>query len=210
MKKIIITLLAMTLTTAAYSQMHSGGFKIDDRSAYYGMRLGFNSAHIGGDLDTDSRTSLNVGAVAGIKCSEDTPLFLELGIYYAGKGAKIKDRENSTVTKVGMDYIEIPLLMKYGFEVTPEFAVIPYIGPSLAVGLGGQMKTSTPTNAYKVDTFDKDTFKRLDVGIKFGCGFEWNMIYAELGYQWGVINISQDDFNDAFNRNFYMNIGVNF
>ena len=102
--------------------------------------------------------------------------------------------------------------MKYGIGIADEFAILPYVGPNFAVGVGGQTKEIHPgETAIKYDSFGSDKFNRFDVGIKLGCGFEWNMVYAEVGYNWGITNISdfRDD-SETFNRAFYMNIGINF
>ena len=203
MKKILATLCAVLITTGASAQMMSGGFRLDERSVYYGLRLGFNSSHLGGDFDTDAKTGLNLGAVLGLKCSPHIPMFLESGLYFTERGGKL-----GKYPKFNLSYLEIPFLMKYGIGVADQFAILPFIGPTFALGVSGQTKES---HEIKHDSFGSDRFKRFDVGIKLGCGVEWNMIYAELGYQWGITNISDfptDD--DAFNRTFFMNIGVNF
>lgn len=213
MKRIITAVCALLLTAGASAQMMSGGFHLDNRSVYYGLRMGFTSAHIGGDFDTDAMTGLSLGAVVGLRCSPYIPMFLESGLYYTERGGKMgmNYEGDHTSTKYRLSYLEIPVLMKYGIEVADHFAVLPYVGPTFAFGVGGQTKESWPGGVRKDDSFGSDKFNRFDVGIKLGCGLEWNMIYGELGYQWGITNIS--DFPndaDAFNRTFYMNIGINF
>lgn len=43
-----------------------------------------------------------------------------------------------------------------------------------------------------------------------GCGLAWEMLYAELGYDFGLTNIGDDYFNDTHNGAFFANIGINF
>jgi hypothetical protein len=200
MKKILMTICAVMISAVSFAQMGSGGFHLGEGSTYYGLRLGFNSSYIGGDVDLDSRPGLNIGAVVGLKCSPSVPLFLESGLYYAPKGGK------KGAFKTRLDYLEIPVLMKYGIDVkgVDGLAVLPYIGPTFGFGIGGKVK---PGNT---DAFDDGAYNRFDVGIKLGCGVEYNMVYWEMGYQWGVVNISDIDEIDAFNRSFFMNIGINF
>lgn len=200
MKKILMTLCALMISAASFAQMSSGGFHLDNRSTYYGVRLGFTSAYIGGDWDMDSRAGFNLGAVLGIKCSPSIPLFLESGLYYTEKGGKRPG------VKVRTDYFEIPVLMKYGIKATNDLSILPYIGPTFNLGFAGKTKYAGVDDR---DSFGDDRLKRFDVGIKLGCGVEWQMMYAELGYHWGITNIS-DNAADAFNRAFYMNIGINF
>ena len=199
MKKILMTLCALMISAASFAQMSSGGFQLDSRSTYYGVRLGFNSAYLGGDYDLDSRMGLSLGAVLGIKCSPSIPLFLESGLYYAGKGGK------KGPMKVRADYLEIPVLMKYGIKATNDLSVLPYIGPTFNFGISGKTKLAEGEH----DTFGDNRLKRFDVGIKLGCGVEYQMVYAELGYHWGITNVSDNE-ADAFNRAFFMNIGINF
>ena len=215
MKKILTCICALLISVSASAQMKSGGFHLDNRSVYYGLRMGFTSSHIAGDFETDARTGLNLGAVLGLRCSPYIPMFLESGIYYTERGGKEgvlgTGPGDAGSIKYTLGYLEVPVLMKYGFEVADEFAILPYVGPTFAVGVTGQTKESWPGGNRKFDSFGDNKFNRFDVGIKLGCGFEWNMIYAELGYHWGIMNISDfPDDSDAYNRAFYMNIGINF
>jgi hypothetical protein len=48
------------------------------------------------------------------------------------------------------------------------------------------------------------------MGFKLGCGAEYNKIYAEIGYQFGVTNFLDDDDFSAHNNALFFNLGVNF
>lgn len=214
-KRLFATFCAAAVFAVSSAQMNSGGFRLDNRSVYYGLRMGFTSSHLGGDFDTDAKTGLNLGMVVGLRCSPYIPMFLESGIYYTERGGKeggLSTPLGRASIKYNLGYIEVPVLMKYGIGIADEFAILPYVGPNFAVGVGGQTKETHPgETAIKYDSFGSDKFNRFDVGIKLGCGFEWNMVYAEVGYNWGITNISdfRDD-SETFNRAFYMNIGINF
>ena len=43
-----------------------------------------------------------------------------------------------------------------------------------------------------------------------GCGFQFNYLYAEVGYDFGLSNISRDYFDDAHTGSLFATIGVNF
>ena len=66
----------------------------------------------------------------------------------------------------------------------------------------------------KENSFGSDKFKRADVGFKLGCGAEYNKLYLEAGYQFGISNIAdwKDGADDASVHNgaFFVNLGVNF
>jgi len=70
------------------------------------------------------------------------------------------------------------------------------------------VKDSYERQAYS--SFDDDGFQRFDGGLRLGCGFQYDHLYLELGYDLGLANISQDSFNSAHTGSFFANLGVNF
>ena len=197
MKKFLMAIVAVLFAAPSFAQYSSGGFSLSESTVYYGVRMGLNVANISGDYtDMGSKAGFNFGAVLGLRVSQTTPIFLESGVYYTERGAK----EGSA--KVGLTYLEVPLLIKYGIQATDEIAVLPYVGPAFGFGVAGKMK---PGNASSYDVFN-----RPDVGFKIGCGAEYNMLYLELGYQIGMANILDSDNDTAHGNAFIVNYGVNF
>lgn len=214
MKKFFLSLVAALLAVPTFAQTSSGGFKLSESTVYYGIRLGVDFANISGD-DTDdlsSRTGINLGGVVGLRISDRTPLYLESGLYYTERGAKYD--KGGTTAKSALAYLEIPVLIKYGIQATEEISILPYVGPYFSMGIGGKTKVTSPGSSYSKGSFSSDAwgggFSRPDMGFKIGCGAEYNMVYAELGYQIGVANIAKDDKITRHGNAFYFNIGVNF
>ena len=211
MKKILLSIIAVLFAAPSFAQYSSGGFSLSESTLYYGIRLGMNVANISGDdaPDLDSKIGLNLGGTVGLRLSDTTPIFLESGLYFSGFGAS-KDKNS-----VSLNYLELPILIKYGVQVSDEIALLPFVGPSFRYGLfGGKIKTS---GAGKIDSFGDEVgqFKRADVGIKLGCGAEYNKLYLELGYQFGITNIANwelanHDDAAAHNGALFINLGVNF
>lgn len=220
MKKFLTTILAVLLAAPSFAQLNSGGFSIDGNSVYYGVRLGANFASIGGDDFVSSlggdelgtKVGLNLAGIIGLRLSDSTPLFLESGLYYTERGAK--DGSN----KVSLTYLEIPLLIKYGIQATDDIAVLPFIGPYFSLGIAGKTKFPEVDSDGKIHTASQGSyhnFNRSDMGIKFGCGAEYNKLYLELGYQFGLANIA--DFHlpsgedaSCHGNALFLNFGVNF
>lgn len=212
MKKFLVAIMAVLMAAPSVAQTGSGGFTFSESSVYYGLRLGVNFAGIGGDygdhIDLGTKTGMNLGAVVGLRLSETTPVFLESGLYYTERGAK-KDK-----AKVGLTYFEVPLLIKYGIQATDDIAVLPYVGPYFSYGIAGKFKNPSEIdengNGYNRSSYKR--FKHWDMGFKVGCGAEYNKLYAELGYQFGVANIAKENPADldASGHALYFNIGVNF
>jgi hypothetical protein len=212
MKKFLVAIVAVLFAAPSFAQFSSGGFNLSESTVYYGLRLGMNISNLTGDAKmgaidySGGKVGLNFAPVIGIRVSDSTPIFLESGLYFSGLGSK--NGKNS----ISLNYLELPILIKYGIQATDEIAVLPFLGPTFRYGLfGGKWKTA---GAGKTDSFGSGKFNRMDVGIKLGCGGEYNKLYAELGYQFGITNIAdwQIGADDASVHNgaFFFNVGVNF
>ena len=56
----------------------------------------------------------------------------------------------------------------------------------------------------------KNLLNHNDMGFKLGCGLEYNMLYLEVAYQFGIANIADDDNLTAHANQLSINLGVNF
>lgn len=211
MKRIITCIMVIALAIPTFAQFESNKsrsrYNHNDTERYYGIRLGLNIASISSDaseFDTDSRTGLAIGGVYGIQLSRNTPLWLEAGLIYSEKGGKTHI-DNDKVT-YRLSYLQLPIVVKYSIDVDDDFFVQPFFGGYLALGLGGKAKNYGERESY--DIFDD--MNRFDGGLRLGCGAEYRMMYAEIGYDLGLANIAQDDFDAARTRCLFINIGVNF
>ena len=204
MKKFLVAIVAVLFAAPSFAQYSSGGFSLSESTVYYGARVGLNVGWISGDYDKSlgAKAGMNIGGVLGLRVSDATPVFLESGLYFTMQGAK-KDK-----AEANLNYLEIPLLIKYGVQVTDDIAVLPYLGPTFGFGIGG--KTKYPGEGSVGSFSSKGDFNRPDVGIKIGCGAEYNKLYLETGLKFGVANILDDDENSARNGAWYLNFGVNF
>ena len=78
----------------------------------------------------------------------------------------------------------------------------------MSVGVGGKIKDFGMRQAFS--SFDDDAFKRFDGGIRIGCGIQYDFLYAEMGYDFGLANISHDYFDTSHTGTLFTTIGVNF
>ena len=190
MKKTIILILSALLSVPSaaqiYKHLEENRYNRDGNEHYYGLRLG-----------------LNLGAHYGIQLSRMSPVWLEVGLAYSEKGG-IGHIDGERV-KYRLSYLEMPLVIKYSIEVD-DFHVQPLLGGYLAVGITGKTKDYRTRDSYS----SFDTFRRFDGGLRIGCGAEYQMIYLELGCDFGLANTNKDDFDTAHNRCLYISAGVNF
>ena len=229
MKKLFTLMMAFAITIPTFAQI--GSRKTRDRfnhsnvEQYYGLRLGYNFASINSSnasVDMEGYGGFTFGGVYGLQLANSTPLWLEAGLFYSEKGGKTQNfpsvktiTENTSNQKTTeyfqkkttrLIYLQAPIAIKYAFDVADDFYVQPFLGGYLALGVGG--KTKLYEDKRSEDSFDN--FTRLDGGLRLGCGVEYQMIYAEAGFDFGIANISDNDWISARNQCFFFNIGVNF
>lgn len=199
MKKLLVSIVAALMAVPSFAQFSSGGFELDKQNLYYGVRFGGTLASVGGDVSVGTKAGLTLAGVIGLRVSHTAPVFLESGLYYTQRGAK---EDNITITH---DNLEIPVLVKYGIKATDEIAILPFIGPYFAYAVSSEYK-------YKGETVPKDSFRpnRNNMGFKLGCGAEYNKLYLEVGYQFGVTNFVDSDDITAHNNALFLNLGLNF
>ncbi len=204
MKKFFTAIVAMMLAVPSFAQFASGGFELDKNNLYYGARMGLNLARMSGDIDHNSmKAGLNLGGVVGLRVSHSSPVFLESGFYYTQRGGKDDD------VKMNIKYLEIPIVIKYGIKATDDIALLPFAGPYFSYGIGGRVKGDF--EGGKLDFSSFDLVNHGDMGLKVGCGAEYDMLYLEAGYQFGIANIADDDIDGTVHGNaLFINFGVNF
>ncbi len=201
MKKLLIACIACLFAAPSFAQFSSGGFSLDEEHTYWGLRLGMSFGGIGGDIESDGgRTGMTLGGVIGVRVTDSAPVFVESGLYYTERGAKnikskyLETNDQAKLPKGHLNYLEVPVLIKYGFTTEENIAVLPYVGPYLAMGISG---------SYKY-------LKHPEMGFKLGCGVEWNNLYAELSYHIGVTNIADVGDASSHGHSLDFNIGINF
>ena len=221
MKKLLTLILAAVLVTPAFAQFNTSRgrsrYNHNDTESYYGLRLGVNFASLSSDnadLDMDGRAGLAFGAVYGLQLANSTPVWLEFGAFYSEKGG-IHNSQPFTLNeekagfqevKCRLSYLQIPLVVKYSLDLFDDFYIQPFLGGYMALGVGGKTKyygEHKSISSYEnVDCFDG--------GLRLGCGLEYDMLYAELGFDLGIANISDSDFISVHTRSLFVNVGVNF
>ena len=177
---------------------------------YYGLRVGFNVSNVRSDdpyLDGGSaKAGVNLGFVAGFQLVPQSPVYVETGLLYSEKGGKGNCGGRSFT--YGLNYLEVPLVMKVMMQLDPQTTVQPFLGVYASAGVGGKIKDFNQRQAYS--TFDDEGFERFDAGLRLGCGLQYSNLYAEIGYDLGLSNVSHDYFDTAQTGAFFATVGVNF
>lgn len=194
-----------------YSHRNHRGYYWND-DAFFGFRLGPAFTTVNSDdkyLDgSDVKAGLNVGMAAGFSVMPRGPLYLETGLYYTEKGGKGNVAGDKFT--YNLNYLEMPLVMKYYIDIDRYCSIQPFLGGYVACGIGGKIKDFGERAAYNSFSDSPYSFRRMDAGLRTGCGLQIDMFYAELSYDLGLANICKDDFDTSKNGALMLSLGVNF
>jgi hypothetical protein len=213
MKKLTTLLLLLALAVPTIAQHPFANdrerrqYYHTERENYFGIRFGFQVAALNSDLvdmDFNARTGLSVGGVYGLQLAAGTPIWLEVGAFYSEKGGRRSERGGDI--KCRLNYLEFPIVFKYAFDVYDDLYLQPFIGGYLALGVDGKIKDYSSRSSYSA----YDRVNRPDAGLRVGCGIQYQLFYAELGFDFGLANISKDEFDTSHTQSFFLNAGVNF
>lgn len=230
MKKLLTLILAATMAIPAFSQYDTNRqrsrYNHNDTERYYGLRLGLNISTLNSnmaDMDMGSRTGLMFGAVYGFQLANSAPLWMETGLFYSEKGGEINTPQDVILSYGGTDkkvtvnnikcrlsYLQVPIVCKFNIDLMDDLFLQPFLGGYLALGVGGRMKFDTKEIADRQANDSFDYVNRFDGGLRLGCGIEYQMVYAEAGFEFGLTNISKSDFDRVRTQNFFLTAGVNF
>ena len=147
MKKIILTVIAVLGFAFANAQ------KVE-----FGAKAGLNLANLIGDVQNNStRVGFLVGTFAEIKVAQKFSIQPEL--LYSTQGLKYDGG------KLLLDYLNVPVLVKYYVE--SKFSL--EAGPQIGFLLSAKDKFDGKSVSREVDT--KDEYEKIDFGLNFGLGY---------------------------------------
>jgi len=173
---------------------------------------GASLATLGGNdvSSADSRAGIRIGASAILPLT--TRMNLQLGAGYAAKGAT--EQEFGVEVELGIDYLELPLLLRFepsvGGTITPHFMV----GPALALRVSCNAAAMAEGFEISIDCDDEfDDLKSMDFGAMAGAGMDIATsgsmsVSVDILYNLGLSSISESD--DVKNRAFSIVAGVAF
>ena len=163
-----------------------------------GAKVGFNLASITGDgdvygEDSDTKIGFNQGLFAEISLSDKFIFQPELLFSTQGNVYKQGSFDDLIKITIELDYLNIPLLIKYA--VTDKFAL--EFGPQLGFLLSANTDVEgilfdNETISVRQDV--KDSFKSIDLGLNFGISIDVSeKVMIGARYNLGLSNISDEE-----------------
>lgn len=185
--KIMLLSAALLVSFYSFSQVGRPSF---------GLRAGVNFQNLNGKDAGDDRleNNLMVGFNAGVNV--EVPIaqdfYLQPGVLYSVKGAKLEDAGADNKVKIG--YIEIPINLVYK-PMLGQGNLLMGFGPYVAFGINGKIGDSDINfeNEIALAEYPPMTIKRMDAGANLLFGYEFNRkLSAQLNAQLGLLNLNPE------------------
>ncbi|MGQ9800500.1 MAG: porin family protein [Candidatus Saccharicenans sp.] len=125
------------------------------------------------------------------------PFSIQPEVLYVQKGAKISffEGEFSGTLKANIDYIEIPLLLKYNFISGGPLSPSVYFGPYFGFNTTAEFVISIEGQGEEREDI-KDDIKNTEFGMVFGLGLTQKLgtikLTLDARYDLGISNIIED------------------
>lgn len=178
-----------------------------------GVKGGLNMSNFYGDeLDNENvKIGFNVGLLADYEFSYNSAI--QTGLFFTTKGFKY-DSQALDYTE-NLMYLQLPVHYAYKLDVSPGTRVVFHAGPYVAYGVGGSRKAKVGnlSGEWDVDKIFGDgarQYKPFDAGLGLGVGAEFGPILVDLGWDMGLVNISNTENGNIKNQNAYLSVGYKF
>lgn len=180
-----------------------------------GIKGGVNMSNYYGDELTEKNVKIgfHVGLAADYEFIPGSAL--QTGLFFTTKGLKTEDTNWDAEYSENLMYLQLPVHYAYKMDVTPGTRIVFHAGPYVAYGIGGKRNASIGNidADWDVDNIFGDAmtqYKPFDAGLGLGVGAEFGPILVDLGWDMGLVNISNADNGDIKNQNAYLSVGYKF
>lgn len=201
MQKIKVTLLAVAILFGVQAKAQLIPISI-------GIKGGVNTSDFSGGLNTSNRAGFNAGLTARLNLPAN--FYVGANAEITQKGAKLKhfkSIEGSDVeSKANPLFLQIPVHLGYKYNLGLSARLRVEAGPYWAYGIGGKIKG----DGKKFDFFGDNTFKKNDFGFGVAVGFDFWKLGVDLGYDFGLTNLSHIEGTKARTRNGYLSFSYRF
>jgi hypothetical protein len=172
------------LTIIVMSQVQAQGLD-------FGIKAGLNYANVSGIEDFNQRQGISAGLFAGARLGDK--LGFQIDALYSQQGAEVDQSISQVISEFNLDYISIPIVLKY--YLTENVNI--HAGPQLGILLNEETSVFNQTiSAVEANT--ADWLGTIGVGLDLPLGLR-----AEARYSFGLSrvngSVSLPDFDDLSN-----------
>jgi hypothetical protein len=163
--------------------------------------------------DKNAKVGFHVGLQADYEFSPN--MAIQPGLFFTTKGSKVTTDYEGYEGEFSQNlmYLQIPVHFAYKQDITPGTRIVFHAGPYVAYGVGGKSKVTAGTVTLESDKVFGDgilQYKSFDAGLGLGIGAEFGPIILDLGWDMGLLDISNIDDGGVKNQNAYLSVGFRF
>ncbi len=189
-------------------------------NAQFGVRLGLNLANAtiesdGESADTKIRPGLGAGLFYHYKVNDNFSIQPELNFMQMGTKFEEEFLGEKIESSLAFNYLQIPILAKYGFGNMDALNFYVQAGPYVAMGLGKVKSETCVGDDCEDEDLDygdgEDGPKSLDFGLQLGAGVNITQnISVDARYGLGLANLTTSE-DSAFKHNsIFISVGYKF
>jgi hypothetical protein len=170
--------------------------------AGFGVKVGLSYANIHGHDVYEQRSRMGFGAGAFLTFGLGSLLAVQPEVLFVTKGSKYVNGSGPDAYRetLSLDYIEVPVLMKFFLPVAGSFRFHLFAGPSLAFKLRARVK-ATFGGETEVETLDN--VRNMDLGLAAGVGLEHPLgrgkLSLDVRYTAGMSSLTKGTGDDIKN-----------
>ncbi len=206
MKKIILAITAMVVTSVAMAQQITIDPEVGVNFGNIKTEIGDNSSE-----SDEAKAGLRIGV--GMNIGLGYGLYVKPGLYYVNKGSQTSSSLGDY--KTHLHYLELPINLGYRYQINGGKAggIFAEAGPYVAYALSGKVKGEDIPVLGTVETdinfgSDDDETKAFDWGFNFAGGYEtpWG-VYLKAQYGLGLGNLSNVEDVKSNNKGWFLSLG---
>ncbi|GHT68328.1 hypothetical protein FACS189452_07780 [Bacteroidia bacterium] len=227
MKKVFIAgALIVAMAASATAQDKSVSFGVRAGANLSTQRVNYDDMPSDANDDVGFGLGFHVGAVVDINFANY--FYFTPGLLFTTKGYKSEgDDYKSTLN---LYYLDVPLMVSFGYPVTDDFKLKASVGPVLGVGLFGSEKWEYTYNGQTEKGTNKDgifssgtndegeytaDYNRFNLGLGFGISGEFKQFSLGVNYNLGLLNVAHiegdnDNNYSIKNHSITISLGYNF
>ena len=219
MKKIGIIALFALISVAASAQINVGAGYLQSTATY--------QAKDGADVNSTKSNGFYAGL--GYEITLMQGLSVTPGIYYsylysddAGSTAIGTVATGSLKTNLKEQYLNIPITVNFGYNLTRDLRLFAFGGPTASIGLssmshydasvtviGINISDSGDTDNYSGTEDNPATYGRFDILMGAGAGADiMGKFRVTVGYDWGLLNRNVDSNSTAIRHRNQLKAGI--
>ena len=161
----------------------------------YGVKGGINFASVSFDPSEDTNTGTRIGIAVGgfVALPLGSRLTIQPEGLFSQKGEKAD--LDGVVAKLELDYIEVPVLVKYAITQGGSRSFHVFGGPSMAFKV--RSRATASFGGTTVETGEDELIKDTDFGVVVGAGMDFGKWSVDGRYTMGLADINNDESDDT-------------